>query len=278
MSTLDLNQELKDRVALITGGSSGIGLATALRFVQAGAKVALLSRHQATLLGAKQKIEQIFGPDKILLLPADVTQEAEVISAFHEILQTFGHLEILVNNAGSAEGASIEDTSLELWNRMMAVNCTGFFLVARETVRVFKRQGKGGAIVFVSSDNAIKPSRHSIAYNVSKSAELHMARCIAEECGMDNIRVNTVLPGAVFGEGVTRSALWTPQYRMHRASINGFHPDKLEEEYRKRSALRVIIEPEEVAEVILFLASDRSNKCTGVMFTIDGGGSTGYVR
>ena len=101
-----------------------------------------------------------------------------------------------------------------------------------------------------------------------------MARTIANEFGPDNIRANSVLPGAVFGG----SALWTDDMRADRARVHGFHPDQLEEEYKKNNALGVIIDPAEIAELVVFLASDRSAKMTGNALVIDGGGLGGYVR
>jgi NAD(P)-dependent dehydrogenase (short-subunit alcohol dehydrogenase family) len=128
--------------------------------------------------------------------------------------------------------------------------------------------------VFVVSDNALKTGVHNVAYNAAKAGELHMARSIAEECGPDGIRVNSVLPGAVFGG----SRAWSPEFRAKRAAIRGLDPNNLEEEYKRFSALRVIIMPEEVAEVILFLSSNLAGKITGAAISIDGGGSASYVR
>ena len=156
----------------------------------------------------------------------------------------------------------------------MNVNCTGSFLISREAIKVFKRQTDGGALVFINSDNALKPSKHFLAYNASKAAVLQMARTIANEFGPYHIRANSVLPGAVFGG----SAMWTPELRAARAKIHGFEPDLLEEEYKKNNALGVIIDPAEIAELVVFLASDRSAKMTGNCLVIDGGGLGGYVR
>lgn len=270
----DRDQDLAGRVALITGGSSGIGLATALRFVQAGARAVLLARDDAQLRSAAQEVAQIAGDDKVLPVPCDVTREEQVAGAFEKARQHFNRLDIVVSNAGYADSAPFEDTSLAMWQKTMDINATGAFLVSREAVRAYKRQGAGGVIVFISSDNGLKPSKNASAYNASKAAVNHLARSIAEECGPAGIRVNTILPGAVFG----RSGFWTPEYRAKRAASRGFDPDKLEEEYKKAVALGVIILPEEVAELALFLASDRSGKITGTMVSIDGGGATGYVR
>jgi NAD(P)-dependent dehydrogenase (short-subunit alcohol dehydrogenase family) len=204
----------------------------------------------------------------------DVRREADVLAAFQKTLQHFGQIDILVCNAGIVYSAPIEETSLEIWQDIIDTNCTGYFLAAKEAIRTFKRQGKGGVIVFISSDNSIKPSKHALAYNVSKAAVNHMARCIADECGSDGIRINTILPGAVFGN----SAFWTPEFRAKRAAIHGFDPHNLEEEYKRATALGVIILPEEVADLALFLASDRAAKITGALVSIDGGGASGYAR
>ena len=266
--------ELSGKAALITGGSSGIGLATALRFAEEGARVAIAARDESQLSAARAEIEALAGEGNALAIPCDVTQEEQVIAAFDAVLAAFGRLDIVVNNAGHIYTAAVEDTPLDEFQRLMDVHVTGYFLVARQAVRVFKRQPQGGVMVFVVSDNAVKPSHDLMAYNVAKAAELHMARCIADECGRYNIRVNSVLPGAVFG----RSQFWSPEFRRARASIHGFDPDRLEEEYKKKTALGVVILPEEVAEAVLFLASDRSAKMTGTALSIDGGGATGYVR
>jgi len=266
--------EFKDKTVLITGGSSGIGLAAAIKFAQGGAKVAILARGKERLQKAAQEIASHSAEDNVLPVVCDMTKEDAVMNAFAQVNEKFGRLDILVNNAGSGRSAPIEDTTLELWNEMIAVHATGYFLAAREAVRTFKRQGDGGVMVFVVSDNAVRPSRNFLAYNVGKASELHMARSIADECGQDGIRVNSILPGAVFGG----STFWTPELRAQRAGIYGFDPDKLAEEYKKNDALNVVIDPEEVADVILFLASDKTSKITGAVISIDGGGKGGYVR
>jgi len=266
--------DFKGKVVLITGGSSGIGLASAIKFAQQGANVAILARGTERLASATQEIAKAAPNSQVMQLVCDISNEQMVQEAFGKLVQQFKRLDIVVNNAGTGANAPFEETSLELWQEMIDVHCTGYFLVAREAVRTFIRQKTGGVMVFVVSDNAIKPSKNLLAYNVAKAAELHMARCIAEECGHYGIRVNSILPGAVFG----RSAFWTPQFRKGRASIHGFDPAKLEEEYKKNTALGVIIDTDEVADLILFLASEKSAKMTGTAISIDGGGTAGYVR
>jgi NAD(P)-dependent dehydrogenase (short-subunit alcohol dehydrogenase family) len=266
--------ELAGKVALITGAASGIGLAITRRFVQEGATVAMLDYNLEKLERSKDELLKMDKKARILDVRCDITKEDDVISAVQETAKQFGQLDVAVNNAGVAVSVPSDECTLEQWNWVMDVNCTGSFLISREAIKVFKKQESGGALVFVNSDNALKPSKHFLAYNSSKAAGLQMARTIANEFGQYNIRANSVLPGAVFGG----SAIWTDEMRAARASIHGFDPDLLEEEYKKNNALGVIIDPVEIAELVVFLASDRSAKMTGNALVIDGGGVGGYVR
>jgi NAD(P)-dependent dehydrogenase (short-subunit alcohol dehydrogenase family) len=272
----DINprKDLFDRVALVTGAASGIGLAITKRLLQEGAKVALWDFNQSKLEESKTILTEFADEDRIFLVLCDITKEADVIAGMKATVDHFGKLNVAVNNAGVTVSVPSDECTLEQWNWVMSVNCTGSFLVSREAIKVFKKQGDGGALVYVNSDDSLKPSRHFLAYNSSKAAVLHMARTIANEFGPYNIRANSVLPGAVFGG----SQLWTQELREARAKIHGFEPDKLEEDYKKHNALGVIIDPAEIAEVVVFLASDRSAKMTGNALVIDGGGAGGFVR
>jgi NAD(P)-dependent dehydrogenase (short-subunit alcohol dehydrogenase family) len=264
----------RDKVVLVTGGSSGIGLAAANKFAQEGARVAILARGEERLVKAAQEIRQAASDTEVRTIVCDIRDELQVEDAFIAVTSSIGPVDVVVNNAGWGINSPFEETSLKMWQEIMDVYCTGYFLVAREAVRTFIRQKSGGAIVFVTSDNAIRPSRNLVAYCTAKAAELQMARCIADECGKYGIRVNSVLPGAVFG----RSSFWTPEFRAARAQIRGFDPNNLEEEYKKNSALGVVIDPDEVADLILFLASEKAVKITGAAISVDGGGTAAYVR
>lgn len=266
--------ELVGKVALITGAASGIGLAIAKRFVLEGARVALVDMNPDKLQMARAEILRQSENASILLVPCDITNEAAVVSALQQIVDHFGRLDVAVNNAGVSVSVPSDECTLDQWNWVMGVNCTGSFLVSREAIKVFKKQKEGGALVYTNSDNSLKPSKHFLAYNASKAAVLHMARTIANEFGPYHIRANSVLPGAVFGG----SQMWTQELREARAKIHGFHPDQLEEEYKKNNAMGVIIDPAEIAELVVFLSSDRSAKMTGNALVIDGGGLGGYVR
>jgi NAD(P)-dependent dehydrogenase (short-subunit alcohol dehydrogenase family) len=273
-STSRKDGELAGKVALITGAASGIGLAITRRFVKEQALVAMVDFNEEKLNQSRNELLQMDTAAQILPVKCDITNEANVVSAVKTIAEHFGRLNIAVNNAGVSVSVPSDECTLEQWNRVMNVNCTGSFLISREAIKVFKRQPEGGVLVFINSDDALKPSKHFLAYNSSKAAVLQMARTIANEFGSYHIRANSVLPGAVFGG----SNMWTPELRAARAKIHGFDPALLEEEYKKNNALGVIIDPTEIAEVVVFLASERSAKMTGNALVIDGGGLGGYVR
>jgi len=266
--------ELIGRVALITGAASGIGLAITRRFIREQALVAMVDFDVDKLNRSREELIQMDPAAHILAVPCDITNDSNVASAVQDITDHFGQLNIAVNNAGVSVSVPSDECTLEQWNWVMNVNCTGSFLISREAIKIFKRQPDGGALVYINSDNALKPSKHFLAYNASKAAVLQMARTIANEFGPYHIRANSILPGAVFGG----SAMWTPELRAARAKIHGFEPELLEEEYKKNNALGVIIDPAEIAELVVFLASDRSAKMTGNLLVIDGGGLGGYAR
>lgn len=266
--------ELIGKNIFVTGASSGIGLAISKLFANNGAKIAMVARNEKRLENASYLINKEVNSNSTVPIKCDVTVEEQVINAIHQAEEELGSIDIVISNAGSIKWAAIQDTSLDIWDDMLRVHATGYFLVSREAIKLFIKNNQKGVIIFVISDNAIKPSKHMLAYNVAKACEMHMARCIADECGQYGIRINSILPGAVFGG----SSFWTKEYRNARAKIHGFQPNNLEEEYKKNSALSVVIDPIEVAQVALFLASERSSKITGAAISIDGGGKTGYVR
>ncbi|BBL79160.1 putative oxidoreductase YuxG [Rubrobacter xylanophilus] len=263
-------KELAGRVALVTGGAGGIGGAVARRLHEAGACVVV-----ADLDGeGAAEVASPLGPEG-LAVRADVTSEAEVARAFRTATLAYGGVDIVVSNAGLASSAPVEKTSLELWRRNHAVLSEGYFLVAREAFRVLGRQGTGGSLVFVGSKNALAAGKNAAAYSSAKAAELHLARCLAEEGGPRGIRVNTVNPDAV----LQGSRIWDSAWREERARAYGISPDELEEYYRERTTLKVNVYPEDVAEAVLHFASERrSGKSTGNVLNVDGGVREAYPR
>ncbi len=262
--------ELQGKVALITGAAGGIGRAVIDALGAAGACVVGFDLDGD---GAAEAVQAL--GDRGAALGGDVTGEAAVAGAFAMAAARFGGVDIVVSNAGVASSAALEDTTLAEWNRNHAVLGTGYFLVAREAFRLLKQQGRGGALVFVASKNALVAGKHAAAYSSAKAAELHLARCLAEEGGADGIRVNTVNPDAV----LQGSRIWDSAWREERAAAYGIEPDELEEHYRRRTTLLVNIFPEDIAEAVLHFASPRrSGKSTGNLLNVDGGVAAAYAR
>ena len=262
--------ELQGRVALVTGGAGGIGSAIGDALHAAGASVVAFDLDKR---GAEAAVAD-YG-EQGLPVSGDVTSEESVASAFAAAAERFGGVDIVVSNAGVASSAALEDTSLAEWRRNHEILVTGYFLVAREAFRLLKQQARGGAIVFIASKNAVVAGKNAAAYSSAKAAELHLARCLAEEGGADGIRVNTVNPDAV----LQGSRIWDSSWREERAASYGIDPDDLDEHYRNRTTLRVNIFPDDVAQAVLHFASPaRSGKSTGNLLNVDGGVPAAYSR
>jgi rhamnulose-1-phosphate aldolase/alcohol dehydrogenase len=263
-------KELEGRVALVTGGAGGIGGATARALDALGAYVVVADLDEA---GAASVVEDLGNPG--LSAVVDVTDEEQVAAAYHRAVLAYGGIDIVVSNAGLASGAPVEETSVELWERDHAVLAKGYFLVAREAFRTLKEQGIGGSVIFVASKNSLAAGKNASAYSTAKAAELHLARCLAEEGGAAGIRVNTVNPDAVLQD----SKIWGSSWREERAEAYGIDPDELEEHYRQRTTLKVNVYAEDIAEAVLHFASNgRSPKSTGNILNVDGGVKEAYPR
>lgn len=265
---------LAGRVALVTGGAGGIGLAIARRLLDEGACVVVTDIDRSALGEALGSLQSQYGKDSSLGVWGDVTDERSMASLFAEASCGFGGVDICVSNAGIASAAAIEDTSLELWRRNIDVLATGYFLVSRECVKLLKAQGLGGSIVFIGSKNALAASPGAAAYCTAKASELHLARCLALECAPLGIRVNVVNPDAV----LRGSRIWQGEWATQRARANNTTTDELEAVYRERSLLKRSVLPEDVAEAVAFLASERSAKSTGNIINVDAGNAVAFPR
>jgi rhamnulose-1-phosphate aldolase/alcohol dehydrogenase len=262
--------ELQGKVALVSGAAGGIGRAIVSSLAGAGACVVGLDVDGA---GAEEAVSEL--GERGLAVNCDVTDEESVADAYAQALERFGGIDIVVSNAGLASSASIEETSLDEWERNYAVLARGYFLIARGAFKILRRERTRGSIVFVASKNALVAGRNASAYSSAKAAELHLARCLAEEGGPAGIRVNTVNPDAV----LRGSRIWDSSWREERAAAYGIEPEQLEEHYRQRTTLGVNVFPEDIAEAVLHFASEtRSGKSTGNVLNVDGGVSAAYAR
>ena len=267
-------RELARRVALVTGGAHGIGRAITLRLAAEGAHVVVADIDQE---GAQLLSEQVInkhGHGRAVACQMDVTSEQGVADAFMQIRLAYGALDIMVSNAGIAPVGAMDELALEDWQRAFDINATGHFLVARETVKLMREQAIGGSLVFMGTKNVPSPGRDFGAYSASKAAEVQLAKVLAIENGEYGIRCNVVNPDAVF-QG---SGLWSQEVRQQRAQAHGISVDELEDFYRQRNLLKERITADDVAEAVLFLASDRSAKTTGAMLPVDGGLRDAFPR
>ncbi|GBF06180.1 short chain dehydrogenase [Deinococcus aerius] len=265
---------LEGHVALVTGAASGIGRAIAKRLAQDGAHIVIADLNAQ---GGGQVAQEIIGErgyKRAISVGMNVTDEAQVQNAYTQAILNYGGVDIVVNNAGIASSAPIEDTSLEMWNKNQNILSTGYFLVAREAFKVLKAQNTGGNLVFIGSKNSLAAGKNAAAYSAAKAAEVHLARCLAEEGGAHGIRVNSVLPDGV----LAGSSIWDGKWRAERAATYGIEPDQLEEFYRQRNTLKLNILPEDIAEATFFFATPAASKTTGGILTVDGGVPVAYVR
>ena len=267
-------KELARRIALVTGGGSGIGRAVAQRLAAEGAHVAVTDVDADSAKRVADEVTKAVGGGRALGLVMDVTSEASVRAAFEATVLAWGGLDILVSNAGIAHSSPVDRMALADWERSFAVNSTGHFLVAREAMRVLIRQGIGGSLVFVATKNVMSPGKDFAAYSAAKAAEAQLAKVLALEGAPHGIRSNIVNPDAIFQD----SKLWSEEIRRERAAAQGIAVEQLEDFYRKRNLLGARILPEDVAQAVLFLGSDRSAKTTGCTLTVDGGVKDAFPR
>jgi rhamnulose-1-phosphate aldolase/alcohol dehydrogenase len=267
-------KSLAGRIAVVTGGAGAIGLATARRLLGEGACVIICDIDRASLEEADEALAKAYGRDVVGSILVDVADEESVVRLFHQTAIAFGGIDILVSNAGIASSAPIEETSLTLWQRNMDILSTGYFLVSREAFRLMKKQGCGGAMVFIASKNGIVASPGASAYCTAKASEIHLARCLALEGAAHGIRVNVVNPDAV----LRGSKIWSSEWRAQRAEAYKVDEEELEEVYRQRSMLKLSVFPEDIAEGVYFFASDLSAKSTGNILNVDAGHAPSFTR
>ena len=217
--------------------------------------------------------ERVTG-DAVVSEWVDVTEEKPVADLFRAAVLSFGGVDICVSNAGIASAAPIEETTLELWRRNIDILATGYFLVSRTAVQLFKRQDMGGSIIFIGSKNALAASAGASAYSTAKASELHLARCLALEGAPFGIRVNVVNPDAV----LRGSRIWQGEWAEQRAQQYGKSTEELEAVYRDRSLLKRSVYPEDVAEAVAYFASERSGKSTGNILNVDAGNAAAFTR
>ncbi len=244
---------MNGKVALVTGGSRGLGAATAVALAKAGARVFI--NYTSSETAALEIAAQIasFGGEAIVHR-ADVASEDEVREMMDRCASQLGSLDILVNNAAVNSDYLVEEMAVEEWDRVMAVNLRGTFLCSKHVIPPM-RQGGYGRIINLASQGVRKGSIAHAHYSATKMGIIGFTRSLARELGSDGITVNTVSPGRIMTDML---------------ASNLRHTNKADE-WLKQTPLGRFGEPEDVAEMIVFLASDRASYITGQVFAVDGG-------
>ncbi|MCU1227927.1 MAG: rhamnulose-phosphate aldolase/alcohol dehydrogenase [Acidobacteria bacterium] len=274
LTLLPPDKELAARVVVVTGAASGIGRAVAERFAVEGAHVVVTDVDIARATEVADAIVAKHGLRRAIALPLDVSDEEQVERAFNDAVRAYGGVDVVVSNAGISSFGALDTLSTADWDRSFAVNTRGHFLVARAAMRMMKRQGTGGSIVFNASKNVTAPGRDFGAYSVSKAAEAQLCRIVALEGGEHGIRANMLNPDAIFGD----SRFWSEEMRAMRAQSYAIDTADLPDFYRRRTLLRTSVTAADVAEAALFLAGPRSAKTTGAMLPVDGGVKEAFPR
>ncbi|HKP69715.1 MAG TPA: glucose 1-dehydrogenase [Pyrinomonadaceae bacterium] len=246
---------MKDKIAVVTGASSGIGRAAALAFARGGSHVVAFGRNESELNSVRDAARECDGTIKIHL--GEITETSQVDRLVTETIDTFGRIDVLVNAAGIIKSGNIENTTLDDWDKMMNINLRSTFYLMQKCVPHL--EATKGNVVNVSSVTGPRAFPNVLAYCVSKAATDQLTRCSALELASKGIRVNAVNPGVVVTNLHKRGGMSEEDYEKFLANAKNTHP------------LGRPGDPEEVAELIYFLASDKASWITGVTYEIDGG-------
>ena len=247
---------VKNKVAIITGGGSGIGRAACQLFAEEGAKVVAAD---INLDGATETVELVRKTGEAVAVEADVSKEADAQKIADAAVEAFGTINILVNNAAAFIYGRVEDATEADWDRILAVNVKGPAFCVKAVLPVMKAAGSG-AIVNIGSISSFIAQPDYVPYNTSKSAVLNFTRCLAMDLAPFNIRVNALCPGVTH----------TPALDQAMVELN-FSPEDAQKEWGDPALLKRVARPREIAHGILFLASDDASFVTGTHLLVDGG-------
>ncbi|MEV8116755.1 bifunctional aldolase/short-chain dehydrogenase [Streptomyces xiamenensis] len=262
---------LATRVALVTGGGSGIGRATALRLAAEGACVVVADRDEAA---ARAVAQELGGADRAVAVAVDVTSEEQIAAAFEAAALAFGGVDLVVNNAGISISKPLLETTAADWDLQHDIMARGSFLASREAARMMIAQGMGGDIVYISSKNGVFAGPNNIAYGATKADQAHQVRLLAAELGEHGIRVNGVNP-----DGVVRgSGIFAGGWGAKRAAVYGVDEENLGAFYAQRTLLKREVLPEHVAAAVFALTGGDLTHTTGLHIPVDAGVAAAFLR
>jgi 3-oxoacyl-[acyl-carrier protein] reductase len=251
-----MNLDLKDRVAIVTGSSRGLGFASAAALVQEGARVTICARHGERLEEAARELRQLGGQELVLPVQADVSSVAGVELVVSRTVEAFGGLDILVNNVGLARGGTIVETPDGEWQE--AFDQTLFPAIRASRLAVPHMRRRGGGVIIIIASIWGRESGGRMTYNAVKAAEISLAKSLAQQLARDNIRVNSVAPGSILFPGGS----WDRRRREDPEGIADF--------VRRELPFGRFGRPEEVGAVVAFLASSRASWISGASVPVDG--------
>lgn len=262
-------QPLSRKIALVTGAGGGIGKAIADKLAAEGANVVLTDLVEDRL---KEGI-QSYKSDTAAYAVCDVTSSSSISSAFDKACLEFGGVDIVVHSAGLAISKPLEETTDKDWDLLQDVLVKGQFDLAKQAVKIMRKQGLGGNFISIASKNGLVSGPNNVGYGTAKAAQQHMSRLLAAELAKDKIRVNTVNPDGV----IVGSKIWEGDWAEGRAKAYGITVDELPAHYAKRNLLNEIIYPEDIANGVFSLVAIL-DKSTGNIINIDGGMANAFVR
>ncbi|BAM01326.1 MULTISPECIES: SDR family NAD(P)-dependent oxidoreductase [Caldilinea] len=248
--------EFQEKIVVITGASKGIGKAAALAFAREGARVAVADRDPAAGEATARELRDL--GREALFIQVDVSQEDQVRAMVHSVLERWGRLDVLVNNAGIYMQGDVTETSVEQWEHVLRVNLTGAFLCTKYGAQAMLNGGCG-VIVNVASEAGLVGIPKQVAYNVSKAGMISLTKSCAVDLARRGIRVNCVCPGTTETPLVQKALQQAPDPSAARRHLEEVRP------------LNRLGTPEEIATAILLLASDRMAYATGAVLSVDGG-------